>query len=71
MECIKIETGHEKKHALTPSVRNEIVRVLANTMFCHTLNPNAEFCSRVAKTLVKKYEFMRDIGDNVSGHVSI
>ena len=40
-------------------------------MFCHTLNPNAEFYSRVAKMLVKKYEFMRDIADNVSGHVSI
>ena len=71
MECIELETGHEKKRALTPSVPNEIVPVLANTMFCHTLNPNAEFYSRVAKMLVKKYEFMRDIADNVSGHVSI
>ena len=70
MHCIKLPSDEDRKLALVPSVRNEIVRVLANNMFCHDPNPNKEFCTRVAKLLVKKFKFMRDIGENVSGYVS-
>ena len=71
MQCIKMESEDERRRALVPSIRNEIVRVLASNMFCHNPNPNKEFCLKVAKMLVKKYKFMKDIGDNVSGYVSI
>ena len=53
---------------LISSVQKEIVRVLASKMFCHNPNPNNEISS---KMLMKKYNFMRDIGDNVSENVSI
>lgn len=39
-------------------------------MFCHNPNPRKELCTKVAKMLVKKYKFMRDVGDRVSGYVS-
>ena len=71
MQCIKMESEDERRRALVPSIRNEIVRVLASNMFCHNPNPNKEFCLKVAKMLVKKYKFMKDIGDNVFGYVSI
>ena len=56
---IKIENEDKRRRALVPSVRNEIVHVLASSY------------PKVVKMLVKKYRFMRDIGDNVSGYVSI
>lgn len=71
MQCIKLESDEERKRALTPSIRNEIVRVLASHMFCHNPNPRKEFCETVAKMLVKKYKFMKDTGEKVTGHVSI
>ena len=71
MDCMKLATDRDRKRALTPSVRNEIVRVLASNMFCHNPNPNKDFCSKVVKMLVKKYKFLCDVGDNVSGFVSI
>ena len=70
MQCIKLPSDEDRKLALVPSVRNEIVRVLANNMFCHDPNPNKEFCTRVAKLLVKKFKFMKDVGEHVSGYVS-
>ena len=70
LQCIKLKTEEERKKALAPSVRNEIVRVLAASMFCHDPNPRKEFCAKVAKSLVKKYGFMRDVGEHVSGYVS-
>ena len=54
MQCIKLKSDEERKRDLAPSVRNEIVRVLANNMFCHDPNPKEEFCTKVAKLLVKK-----------------
>ena len=39
MQCIKLKSDEERKRELVPSVRNEIVRVLANHMFCHDPNP--------------------------------
>ena len=71
MQCIELQSEEERKLALVPSVRNEIVRVLANSMFCNDPNPKKEFCTRVAKLLVKKYKFMRDIGEQVTGYVSL
>lgn len=55
LQCIEQENDEERKRLLVPSVRNEIVRVLATNMFCQDPNPCKEFCTRVAKMLVKKY----------------
>ena len=71
MQCIKLPSEEERKLALVPSVRNEIVRILANNMFCNDPNPKKELCTRVAKLLVKKYKFMRDVGEQVTGYVSL
>ena len=71
MQCIKLQSEEERKLALVPSVQNEIVRILANNMFCNDPNPKKEFCTRVAKLLVKKYKFMRDVGEQVTGYVSL
>ena len=68
---LKVENDKERKRALVPSVRNEIERMLANNMFCHDPNPNKQLCTKVAKLLVKKYKFMRDVGEQVSGYVSL
>jgi len=40
-------------------------------MFCYDPKPQKDFCTDVAKMLVKKYPFMRDVGERVSGYVSI
>ena len=71
MQCIKLPSEEEQKLALAPSVRNEIVRILTNSMFCNDPNPKKELCTRVAKLLVKKYKFMRDVGEQVTGYVSL
>ena len=70
MQCIQQVNEDERKRLLLPTIRNEIVRVLATNMFCHNPNPRKELCTKVAKMLVKKYKFMRDVGDRVSGYVS-
>ena len=70
MQCISQESEEDHKRSLVPSIRNEIVWVLATNMFCHDPNPRKEFCTKVAKMLVKRHTFMKDIGDRVSGYVS-
>ena len=71
MSCIGQSTEEEQKRALGPLVRNEVVRVLATQMFCYDPKPKKEFCTLVAKKLVKKYQFMKDTGEKVSGYVSV
>lgn len=39
-------------------------------MFCYDPKPKKEFCTLVAKKLVKKYQFMKDTGEKVSGYGS-
>ena len=39
-------------------------------MFSFDPKPQKEFCTQVAKLLVKKFTFMRDVGLKVSGYVS-
>ena len=68
--CIDKKTDEARKLELVPTVRSEIVRVLSNAMFCSDPNPKKEFCTRVAKQLVKKYKFMTDLGEGVTGYVS-
>ena len=70
MQCINQENEEERKRSLVPSIRNEIVRILATNMFCHDPQPHKDCCTRVAKMLVKKYKFLKDVGDHVSGYVS-
>lgn len=70
MNCIRKETEEEQRQALVPKVRNEIVRNLVSQMFSFDPKPQKEFCAHIAKLLVKKYSFMRDVGLNVSGYVS-
>ena len=53
-----------------PKVRNEIVRGIVSQMFSFETKPQKDFCTQVAKMLVKKYKFMRDVGQKVSGYVS-
>ena len=64
MQCIEQEND-ERKRLLGPSIRN----VLATNMF--DPNPRKELCTKVARMLVKKHKFMKDVGDRVSGYVSI
>ena len=70
MHCINQKSDEARRHELVSTVRNEIVRVLANTMFCYHPNPGKDLCTRVAKLLVKKYKFMTDRGEGVTGYVS-
>ena len=64
-----MSSDEERSRALGPLI--EVIRVLAMQMFRYTMKPNKVFCKEVAKTLVKKYPFMRDKGEKVSGYVSI
>ena len=66
MACIQQSSEEEKKRALGPLVRNDVVRVLATQMFCYDPKPQKEFCTQVAKKLMRKYPFMVDTGKNVS-----
>ena len=59
-----------RSRALVPKIRNEIVRDLVSQMFSFDSKPQKEFCTQVAKLLVKKYTFMQDVGQKVSGYVS-
>ena len=71
MACIQMSTDEERSRALGPLVHNEVVCVLATQMFCCSPKPSKEFCTEVSKMLVKKYSFMRDKGEKVTGYVSI
>lgn len=71
MNCITKDTEEQQRQALVPKIRNEIVRDLVSQMFSFDPKPQKEFCAHVAKMLVKKYPFMRDVGLKVSGYVSI
>ena len=69
MACIKA-APEEQKRMLTPSIRNEIVRDLVTQMYAIRQKPDRALCTLVAKSLAKKYPFMKDVGENVSGYVS-
>ena len=67
----KGEAEQRKRLAQAPQRRMEIVRDLVSTMYAYTSRPDKDFCTKVAKQLVHKYPFMRDVGVNVSGYVSL
>ena len=69
MDCIQKTTEEEQRQALVPKIRNEIIRDLVSQMFSFNSRPQKEFCSEVAKLLVRKHKFMRDVGHKVSGYV--
>ena len=69
--CIDAPTEEEKRRMLTPDVRNCLVRDVVTTMYAHDPKPKKQFCTEVAELIVKKYPFMKDKGQYVSGHVSI
>lgn len=69
MSRINKPTDEERKLALEPPVRYDIVRVLGTQMFCLNPKPTKELCTEVAKALVKKYPLFKDTGDKVSGYV--
>lgn len=72
MQCIDAPTIDEKKKLLgTPGLRGEICRDLVTQMYSFKQRPNRAFCTFVAKSLIKKYPFMRDSGVTVSGYVSV
>ena len=71
MACINQPSLEERRKHLTNSVRNEIVRVLSVQMFCYSPKPGKGFCTQVSQMLVKKYKFMKDTGERVSGYVSL
>ena len=71
MYAINGKEESEQRKRLTPDVRNAIVHDLVTTMFAYVNKPNKEFCTKVAKKLVLKYSFMKDVGIGVSGYVSM
>ena len=71
MYSIKGKDEAEQRKRLTPDVHNAVVRDLVSTMYAHMNHPNKDFCTKVAKQLVQKYHFMKDVGSNVSGYVSL
>lgn len=71
MYAINGEGDAEQRKRLTPDIRNAIVRDLVSTMYAHMSQPNKDFFTQVAKQLVGKYSFMRDVGTNVTGYVSL
>lgn len=70
MGCIQQPTDEERKRHLTPKIRNEIVQDLVVSMFSFQQKPKKCFIEQVARQLVKKYPFLKDVGQNVSGYVS-
>ena len=66
-----IDQAEARKRELIPTVWSEICHVLANAMFCYDPNPKKDFCTQVAKLLVKKYKFMADVGNGVTGYVFV
>jgi hypothetical protein len=71
MYAINGDGDAEQRKRLGPDIRNAIVRDLVSTMYAHMSQPNKDFCTQVAKQLVQKYTFMRDVGTNVTGYVSL
>ena len=71
MQAIEAPNDSERRKRLTPDIRNAIVRDLVSTMYAFKSQPNKDFCTQAAKQLVQKYTFMKDVGTNVSGYVSI
>lgn len=69
MDCMQKKTIDDQRRALTPPLRNEIVRDLVAHMFSYNNNPDKAFCTRAAKMLVSKYAFLEDLGERVSGYV--
>ncbi len=65
-----LNTEDGQRQALVPLVRNEIVRDIVAHMYSYNPNPSKDLCTQVAEMLVKKYKFMRDVGQKVSGYVS-
>lgn len=70
MECINAPSDAEKKKYLTSSIRGEISRDLVTQMHAFMAKPDRPFCTSVAKSLIRKYPFMKDAGKSVSGYVS-
>ena len=70
MACINQPDGYQQNTALTPTLRNEIVRDLVVHMYSFTPKIQKAFCTKAAEMLVTKYPFMRDVG-KVSGYVSL
>ena len=71
MSAINAPIEAEKRKMLSANIRNAITRDLMTTMYAFMPNPDKDFCTSVAEKLVQKYGFMRDVGTNVSGHVSV
>ena len=70
MHCIEQPTNEEKLKCLTPQIRNEIVRDVVAQMFAFEPKPKKCFVTQVAQQLIKKYPFLKDVGQCVSGYVS-
>lgn len=70
MASVNARSEEDKKLGLTAAVRNEIVRDLVTQMYAYNAKPDRAFCTKVAKLLIKKYSYMKDVGTNVSGYVS-
>lgn len=68
MKCINASTPAEQKKPLTGSLRGEISLDLVTQMHAFKAKPDRAFCTAVAKSLVSKYPFMKDVGENVSGY---
>ena len=63
-------TNRWGKEDATPKIRNEIVRDLVVSMFSFQQKPIKAFVEQAAQLLVKKYPFLKDVGQNVSGYVN-
>ena len=71
MHCIQQPTDEERVKFLTPQIRNEIVRDVVAQMFAFEPKPKKQFATEVAQQLVRKYHFLKDVGQGVSGYVSL
>ena len=70
MTCIHATTDEERRKLLTTAIRNEVVRDLVTQMYAYNPKHDRAFCSVVARSLMNKYPFMKDVGTNVLGYVS-
>ena len=73
MDCIKQASDGDQLSCLTPSIRNQIVRILVDQMhmFAFDPKPKKQFATDVAQQLIKKYPFLKESGQCVSGYVSL
>ena len=69
MSIINEKDEQKQKRMMTVTVQHAMVRDLVSTMYAHTSEPRRQYCTMVARALVKKYPFMKDAG--MSGYVSI